>query len=241
MTLTDTGRQFQLGVSQGFRRLREAVEQLQPANDKLVRIQSSPPIVTKWLAPRLQRFTERHPEIPLCIDTSFDLTSFGDDGPDVAIRFTREPGPEVHAIRLIDETVLPLASPSLIEQLDLREPKDMRRAPLLHDDSLSVFDGAPLWSDWFRQVGIDPAEAQRGSRFARYADQAIDAAAGGAGVVLGRRFIAMNEMKTGRLASPFGPELEIGISYFAICAKGRESETKISFVLEWLAEESEKL
>jgi LysR family glycine cleavage system transcriptional activator len=106
---------------------------------------------------------------------------------------------------------------------------------------LSVFDGAPLWSDWFRQVGIDPAEAQRGSRFARYADQAIDAAAGGAGVVLGRRFIAMNEMKTGRLASPFGPELEIGISYFAICAKGRESETKISFVLEWLAEESEKL
>ncbi len=238
VTLTEAGRQLQQGVTDGFRRLRDAVDQVCPVSKGVLKVGCSPPVATKWLVPRLHRFTERHADVTVRVESSFELSGFGPGEPDVAIRLTGDPGSRLYAERLFNESVRPLASPELVERLDLREPADIRRAPLIHDDSLADFAGTPSWPDWFCKVGLSALEAERGAHFARYADQAIDAAANGTGVVLARRFLAAHDVAAGRLTSPFGPSLPVRLSYYTVCRCGDEEKPLVSAFLSWAREEA---
>ncbi len=239
VTLTEAGQSLQPAVSSAFLQLRDAVDQVRPKATQPLRVESSGPIIRKWLLPRLHRFAERYPELPVSFETVGHVTTFGKDGPDVVIRFTRAPGEGLFAVKLCEDFLVPLASPDLIAQLDLRCSADIVRAPLLHDSSAEVFGQNLNWSGWFSRAGLDTVGAQRGMRFERQAaDHAIDAAVNGAGVVLARRFLARNEMLDGRLVIPFGPVLPMHVSYFVICQKGDETRPEIASFINWSREEA---
>ncbi len=61
-------------------------------------------------------------------------------------------------------------------------PEDLRRAPLIFDESTDFLRPRCDWPAWFRAVGIGFAP-EHGARFSQ-ADHAVDAALAGAGVVL---------------------------------------------------------
>ncbi|MEM9147657.1 MAG: LysR substrate-binding domain-containing protein [Pseudomonadota bacterium] len=239
VSLTESGQRLQPALTSAFMMIREAVDDVRPQSQSPLRVQSSGPIIGKWLLPRLHRFAERYPELGVSIQSVNPIIPFGDDGPDVSIRYTRKPSSGLFAQKLCAEYLLPLASPDLIGRLGLRDPSDMVRAPLLHDTSNEVFGEAPDWATWFAAAGLDPAGARRGMRFDRHAgDHAIDAAVNGAGVVLGRRFLARQDMLDGRLVSPCGPVLELPVSYFVVCPKGDESRPEIAAFINWMREET---
>lgn len=239
VTLTEAGQSLQPAVSSAFLQLRDAVDQVRPKSVQPLRVESSGPIIRKWLLPRLHRFAERYPTLPVSFETVSQITNFGKDGPDVVIRFTRSPGEGVFAVKLCEDYLVPLASPSLIDQLNLKHPSDIVRAPLLHDTSAEVFGQNLNWSNWFALAGVDTAGAQRGMRFERQAaDHAIDAAVNGAGIVLARRFLARNEMLDGRLVMPFGPVIPMHVSYFVVCQKGDETRPEIASFINWSREEA---
>ena len=134
---------------------------------------------------------------------------------------------------------MPMVSPELAERLSLKDPQDIRRAPLIHDDSLMTwFQRIPSWADWFSRVGIDPSESNRGTRFSSYGDQAIDAAVGGAGVLLGRVGLAENDLAAGRLVCPFGPSIDLDLNYYAVCEAGAEETPTIAAFLNWIRQEA---
>ena len=239
VTLTEAGQSLQPAVSSAFLQLRDAVDQVWPKAVRPLRVESSGPIIRKWLLPRLHRFAERNPELPVSFETSSEISAFGKDGPDVVIRFTRAPGEGLFAVKLCEDFLLPLASPDLVAQLDLHQASDIVRAPLLHDTSTAPFAKNLNWSGWFSRAGLDTAGAQRGMRFERQAaDHAIDAAVNGAGVVLARRFLARKEMLDGRLVMPFGPVIPMHVSYFVVCQKGDETRPEIASFINWSREEA---
>ncbi|MEO1773404.1 MAG: transcriptional regulator GcvA [Pseudomonadota bacterium] len=238
VALTAEGERLHRGVSEAFRQLYDAVDEVRPTTAHTLRISCSPSVATKWLVPRLHDFTARFPEARIRVTTTFDLEPFGNAGPDVAIRFGTEPSSDLYVEKLCSEALIPLASPALVQRLGLQRPEDLRRAPLIHDDSLMMrFSGAPGWREWFRAVGLDPREAERGTHYTEFADQAIDAAAAGAGVVLARRFLALADIEAGRLVSPFGPILPLELDYFVVCAPGTERQPLIAAFLEWAGSE----
>lgn len=238
VALTETGRALQPPITAAFLQIRNALEQARPRPEAPLQVESSGPIISKWLLPRLSRFAERDPDRAVVIQSVSDISEFAETGPDVILRFTRLPAPGLFTRKLCDEYMLPLASPELIERLDLREPADLVRAPLLHDTSGELFENAPDWPAWFARVGLDPSLAQRGVRFdARAADHALDAAVAGAGVVLGRRFLATTDLLEGRLVSPFGPILPMRASYFVVCREGDETRADIAAFLTWICDE----
>jgi LysR family glycine cleavage system transcriptional activator len=99
------------------------------------------------------------------------------------------------------------------------------------------FPSPPRWSDWLKLSGLDAIDATRGPRFSN-ADHAIDAAIGGAGVALGYKVIALNDLLAGRLVIPFGPELPApGIGYHFVCAAGGETRPKIRVFRDWITSE----
>ncbi|MEL6479874.1 MAG: LysR substrate-binding domain-containing protein [Pseudomonadota bacterium] len=237
VTLTDAGRQLQPELAAAFLQIRDAVDRLAPAGDEPLRVEASAPVIAKWVLPRLHRFTERYPALSVSIGTGHDLRPCGEG--EVFIRFNETPGMGVFAVKLCEEHLLPLASPELVERLDLRKPADILRAPLLHDMSYTLYPNDPCWATWFVRAGLNPADAKRGMRFDPMAhDHAMDAAASGAGVVLGRRLLARGDMAEGRLVCPFGPVIPMNVNYYVLCREGHEARPGIAAFINWMREET---
>lgn len=231
--LTEAGRLIYPGLHAGFQSVRGAMAQLERAHDRrILVISATPGLVAKWLMPRLWRFLRAHPEIDARVAASMELADFTADGVDVAIRLSKGAHPELHAERLFDDSLLPLCSPRLVEQ-GLRSADDLARFPLIHYDIPTSMRAPPTWADWLAAAGVSSIDASRGLHV-NVADHALDAAVAGAGVSLSFKLIASDDVHSGRLVTPFGPELPLASGYNFVCPKGHETRPKVRAFRDWL-------
>ena len=167
--------------------------------------------------PRLWRFLHAHPDIDARISASMEVADFTTDGVDVAIRLSKGKHPGLHVEKLFDESMLPVCSPRLVEQ-GLQSAADLARFPLIHYDIPTSMHAPPGWADWFAVAGAAAVDAARGLHV-NVADHALDAAVAGAGVSLSFKLIASDDVHSGRLVTPFGPELPLASSYNFVCPR----------------------
>ena len=246
IALTPAGDLIYPGLNAAFTQLRRTVDLLadQGRDDRVLVVSAPPGFTAKWLAPRLYRFLAANPEIDTRISSSQAFATFAGDGVDVAIRNGRAPFPGLFSEQLFDVRMLPVLSPRLLSKVgDLVTPGDLKRAPLIHDDSLSALAGWPKWADWFRAAGVegaDDADTGRGLRF-NSADHAIEATIEGAGVLLAHKAFACDDLRTGRLVAPFEIEITIDRAIHLVCPEGHESRPKISAFRAWIGEEVRRL
>jgi LysR family transcriptional regulator, glycine cleavage system transcriptional activator len=239
LVLSEDGRVLFPGTHQAFESLRTAVEAVtRRDSDRVLVISAGPGFTAKWLAPRLYRFVEAHPEIDARISAGslpVDLTA---NDIDVAVRVSLGDHPGLHVERLMEEHILPLCNPRLLEGPNaLKSPADLARVTLIHIDILAPFPQGATWGYWLDQAGVIGIDADRGLRF-NVVDHALDAAIAGAGVVMGHKVIASYDIAARRLVCPFGPELPLfGRHYHLLCAKGRENRPKIRAFRDWLFSE----
>ncbi len=234
---TETGHVLKAGLSDAFLRITEAVEAARPATEsKSLVVACGPPFASKWLVPRLGEFADAYPDLELRIAANFTLLDYGPNDIDVGIRLSNDESPELHREWLLEETVLPMASPAFVSKQAINEPRDLLRVPLLAEESMTFVDGTPTWESWFKAAGLPPERAKPALKFGSHADQAIEAAVAGAGVVLGRRVLASSDLARGRLVSPFGPELKSGIRYQFDCLDRKRRLPKVRTFRTWLLE-----
>src|SRR6478672_7625968 len=87
IALTAAGKQLYPGLQTGFIHIRDAVAGLDATNDARVLVISTPPgFTSKWLAPRLYRFSSAYPEIDARVSSSLSNANFTTDGVDIAVR-----------------------------------------------------------------------------------------------------------------------------------------------------------
>ena len=236
--LTDAGRLIYPGLHAGFESVRGAMAQLDRSRDgNVLVISATPGLVAKWLMPRLWRFLHAHPDIDARVSASLKIADFAAEGVDVAIRLSKENHPELYAERLFNDSVLPVCSPRLVDQ-GLRSPADLPRFPLIHYDIPMSMRAPPLWADWFAVAGLQ-GDATRGLKV-NVADHALDAAVAGAGVSLSFKLIASDDVHSGRLVTPFGPELPLASGYNFVCPKGHEKRPNVRAFRDWLFAEMEE-
>ena len=72
------------------------------------------------------------------------------------------------------------------------------------------------------------------------ADHALDAAVAGAGVAFSYKLIASDDVHSGRLVCPFGPELPLESAYYFVCPKGHETRPNVRAFHDWLFAEMEE-
>lgn len=236
ISLTLSGRQLYPGVQGGFDQIRAAVERLSSREtNRILVVSAGPGFTAKWLAPRLYRFVEAHPDIDTRISAGSLPIDFATADVDIAIRVSNGEHPGLHVERLMEERILPLCSPRLIEgEGGLKTAADLARFPLIHIDLPPPAPQGANWAYWFEQAGITGVDCERGLRF-NVVDHAHDAAIAGAGVVMAHKVIASNDMAAGRLVAPFGPELPMfGRHYHLLCAKGQNTSPKIRAFRDWM-------
>jgi LysR family transcriptional regulator, glycine cleavage system transcriptional activator len=239
LSLTEAGRVLYPGTQSAFESLRTAVDRvMRRDSDRVLVVSAGPGFTAKWLAPRLYRFIEAHPDIDARISAGSLPVDFATNDLDVAIRVSLGDHPGLHVERLMEEHMMPLCSPRLLEgPHPLNTPADLARFPLIHIDLPAPFPQGASWAYWFEEAGVTGIDADRGLRF-NVVDHALDAAIAGAGVALGHKVIASYDIAARRLVCPFGPELPMfGRHYHLLCAKGQEQRPKIRAFREWLISE----
>src|SRR5260370_19004134 len=147
------------------------------------------------MLPRRADFNEPPPAIQVNIRATRSLTDFARDGIDMAVRFGPGKWAGLISIKLRDEELVPVCSPTLRGGRLPRLPSDLLKMPLLHDERQP-------WSIWFEAVGLDYRDTGQGPR---YSDTSLllPAAIGGLGVPLARASLVERELASGRLVRPF--------------------------------------
>jgi LysR family transcriptional regulator, glycine cleavage system transcriptional activator len=161
-----------------------------------LRITVPPTFARQILVPALPGFTLAHPELELELVLSIPFLDEHTPEADVEIRNAAPPEQgQVLQVLLRDE-VTPMAAPALLARLPtLREPADLRDAPLLR---------TPLqpWAPWLRAASLDWPEPAQGTRFVDLG-LTLEAAVHGQGVALARPSLALPYLRSGALQRLF--------------------------------------
>ncbi|MBP0581823.1 transcriptional regulator GcvA [Labrys sp. LIt4] len=182
----------------------------------------------RWLVPRLYRFHRAHGDIDVRVSTTGRLTNFLGDGIDIAIRYGSGSYPGLVSEFLADEEVFPVCSPRLLEgEHPLRRPEDLRHHTLIHD-------GFPInWAGWLASAGVGGVDPHGGLTFDSYSF-AVESAAQGEGVVLGRTMLVAADLRAGRLVRPFEHALKSLSSFYVVYPPDAIRQRKVKAFRDWL-------
>lgn len=239
--LTPAGLALYPGLHAAFLQIRQSVELVDRApNDKVLVVSAPPGFTAKWLAPRLYRFLTANPAIDARISATQALANFTADGVDVAIRNSRAPSRGLWSRSLMGITLLPVASPRLVTERNIRTPADLAEVPLIHDDMLGSLRGLPTWADWLAAAGVEGINLSRGLRFSS-PDHALEAAVEGAGVLLAHKALAHDDLRTGRLVAPFALELATERTFQLVYPETHARRPAVKAFTAWIIEEARKM
>ena len=241
VALTAEGRLLMPGLTAGFAQLRGAVDALQAATPRNRLVIATPPAFTsKWLVPRLYRFTQRHAEVELRIAASAAYADLAADDVDLAVRnlatLDRAGDAGLLHERLVDDALVVVASPALAARAG-RGGKALAALPLIHDDQLAGRPGVPTWADWCHAAGWPAVDdSRRGLRFSS-AEHAIEAALQGAGLLLAHALLVHDDLAAGRLVAPLDLRLPTGRAYFLVQPRRRRESPVAVAWRDWLRAE----
>ena len=192
-----------------------------------VRISTLHSLSVSWLMPRLPRFAAAHPDIALGFETDSTLARFDEGGPDLAIRHGPGQWPGLTAHPLMEETLFPVASPTLPGLDAVREPADLLALPLVADLARQG------WPDWFRAAGVHGPRFEERWRFVD-STGAMSAAAAGLGAALARDRIVAPWLAAGTLVRLPGPVLPARWSYHVVYPAHRRLRAPARAFVDWL-------
>jgi LysR family glycine cleavage system transcriptional activator len=239
LLLTDSAQMALPALREAFDRLAEAASLLTAAVDgRRLTLTAPPSFAAKWLVPRLGRFEAAHPQVDVWLSAGMDLVDFATSDVDLAIRYGAGPYPGLEAIRLINETVIPVMSPDLMATNPVRMPADLAGHVLLHDGSPDADESCPDWQMWLAARGVRGLDANRGPRF-NQSSLVIEAAVSGRGVALAKRTLAQDDLDAGRLVAPMPIPTIVDFAYFLVHPKAKGRLPQVKAFIGWIREEAQ--
>ena len=111
LALTDSGRTWHGEIARHLRAIALAAERVRPGR-RVVQVTVVQSFGSRWLMPRLHKFTAREPEIEVRIDASPVLADLARDPFDLAIREGRGVYPEAESRSALRARILPGGEPA---------------------------------------------------------------------------------------------------------------------------------
>jgi LysR family glycine cleavage system transcriptional activator len=191
-----------------------------------------PTFATNWLLPRLGRFNAKHSNITINLSVQIRPFLFDEVPLDAAIYSGAGPWPGTEGVFLMNETVVPVASPKLLAGLPALQPDSLLTFTLLHAKTRT--NG---WHDWFLHQGVKIDDPVPGPRYDLFSMQA-KAAINGLGVALLPEFLVQEQLEAGELvyACNFVPTR--GRSYFLIFPPLRKQNSALDAFCNWIENEA---
>ena len=238
LLLEEKGKILLSELGEVFLRLDKTMDRALANNSQgTLTISADPIFAVKLVVPWLYEFNTLHPDINVRISSSFGEIDFHRDDFDAAILFGRGKYPGLKAVKIFEESVTPMCNPRSLKgetHTPIKNFSDLSDHVLLHDDYLGKFNyELPNWDSWLKSVGADYVDTSSGPYF-NQPDHALQAAIDGAGVVLGWRRLAENDIAAGRLIQPFSLALPLGLAFYLVYPEAYENRPEISAFREWV-------
>jgi LysR family transcriptional regulator, glycine cleavage system transcriptional activator len=192
-----------------------------------------PTFGTRWLVPRLPRFLAAHPNLMINLqnfETRPRRLDFAAEHVHAAIWYGEAPWPGTQGLRLLDEQVVPVCAPQLV-QSGTSAPSALGRYVLLQNTTRPR-----AWVEWLTAAGAKSVNGLRGPKFQHMA-MIIEAAAVGLGVALAPRFMVADELAAGRLVVLCDYPLQSAKAYFLIYPDENQNLPSLRAFRDWLIEE----
>ncbi len=249
LLLTDDGQLLQQTVARHLKELRDVVARISEEPVRMLTVTTLVTFASLWLIPRLAVFRRLHPGIDVRIAAANEILDLERDRVDIAIRYVAPERAPPGSAKLFGEDVVPMCAPALLKDKarPLREPADLVRHVLLHDDpENSRYQAQYLqWDIWLQAMGLADLQPAGSVRFSHY-DQMIQAALDGEGVALGRLPLMSKQIRDGRLVTPFEKARGRGRgtvstrAYFLLTAPGAAARPEVKAFIDWLLEEAKQ-
>jgi LysR family transcriptional regulator, glycine cleavage system transcriptional activator len=181
-----------------------------------------------WLAPRLARFAQSHPEVTINLSTRLRPFDFAGSSFDAAIHYGRQDWPGADSLKLMDEEVLAVAAPGFPV---LTKATDILAHPLLQLESRTGD-----WGRWLAHHGV-PGHRPPGMMFDQFATL-TQGAIHGMGAALIPTFLIQRELSEGRLIPIFGPPVRALGSYYLVWPDTRPDRAPLLSLRLWLQAEA---
>ena len=238
LDITEEGTTLARGLGDAFLQIRRVVDDVRPRErERCVVVACGPPFASKFLAPRLTPFLDANPELDVRLVSDFRRMDYDEHEIDLGVRLTDGEPDGVDYEWLDEEQVLPLAAPEYLAKHDIQAPADLERATLLEDENRSINRRVTTWQDWFAAADVTDLQPSRMINFGINIDQALDAAIAGRGVVRGTAVLASQALESGRLQSPFGPTLGMGLRHQLLRRRSTRRPRQVELFGEWLEAE----
>ncbi|MGZ5986514.1 MAG: transcriptional regulator GcvA, partial [Caulobacteraceae bacterium] len=239
LLLTDAAQTALPALREAFDRLAEAASLLTAAVDgRRLTVSVAPSFAAKWLVPRLGLFEAAHPQVDVWLSADMEVVDFALGEIDLAIRYGAGRYPGLEVVKLMSETVIPVASPEYLEANPVHAPADLGHHVLLHDGSPDADDSCPDWSMWLAARGIKGVDGTRGPRF-NQSSLVIEAAAGGRGVALAKRALAQADLDAGRLVAPIQDATAVDFAYFVVHPKAKGRLPQVKAFVSWITAQAQ--
>ncbi|MDI5930024.1 LysR family transcriptional regulator [Rhizobium leguminosarum] len=186
-----------------------------------------PAFGTRWLAPRLGTFLNKHPGITINLATRLKRFNFSSEGFDAAIHFGTDDWLDAGHLKLAEERLTACIAPDLLAQHPVSIVSDMSGLQLLQLETRTR-----AWKVWFEAQGGE-VETTSGMLFDQFATM-TQAAIAGLGVALLPTYLADTEIAEGRLI----PLLEKSVAgtgaYWLVWPKSRADYPPLEAFRAWL-------
>jgi LysR family glycine cleavage system transcriptional activator len=225
--ITEEGLELLPAVRAGLEKLEAALQQIKHhrrAGPLQITLLSS--FLQIWLLPRIRSFRRKFPNVELRFHTSRELVDFSRSAHHVAIRFGRGDYPNLHSEKILDDWLVPVASPDLIKQYGMIERgANLSKYPLLES-------GDEPWSVWSQT----DEETAWHSRSPSIEDSAglLAAAEESLGFALARWTLVSRALHKGTLRLAGKGALPYGSAYYFVCPKNFLAIPKVAQFREWL-------
>lgn len=208
-----------------------------------------PTFATRWLLPKLNKLNAQHPEITVHLETSTKPFLFNENVFDAAIfagtQQQIEHWPGIQAHYLMDEEVVPVCSPKLIENnfphaemtddhsFNLSD-EELLRLPLLQQTTRPS-----IWQEWFQAHQIQHPKPFDGQRHELFSMLSV-AASHGMGMALIPQMLIEAELRKKELVIASNKKLHGSRKYYLVHSS-QDSSPQIQKFVDWVLQELHQL
>lgn len=227
--LTAEGEQYMYTVAKSLDILESGSEKFYNQLEKeTLTINIMPSLSALWMFSHVEDFQRTHPSIMLHIDSADDLIDWGKNQVDVAIRCLPHAKESSETELLIDETLVLVASPDLLQKQPINQVAD-----ILGFQCIELNNRPRLWEEFCAKHQLNYSQMSNGFGCQHFY-MVLQAVMENIGLGLVPDFLCRNLLEERKLLNPLGISLKSKYGYYLITPPHKKDQKKVISFSEWI-------